>query len=467
MSILQTLKDFMLKKIALFCVLLIPMVAYCQPQDNSPYSRFGVGDIVDRNFVSSQFMGGLGASFLDPYQINIVNPATLSYLGATSFDIGLFAENSHLRDGITPDNPVRSEYQGLWKGNLNYLSLAIPLQNRLNDVLERKKRDFSLTTAFTLMPYSTVGYNVKSESFIENVGPVKKRFEGSGGTYQFLWSNSFRHKNFAFGASIGYLFGRLDYARRVEFDQSEPFFITEISETNKLSGFLWNAGATYNFYLNKKKEEDTADFVSKRILVGLYGNSKTSFNNTSTAFEGAVLSGTETGFTIPLRDSVNSSGEELVSSGVLPSEIGFGATYYHGEKLALGFNFSTTKWSQFEASFVNNNLNDVTKLSFGGYFRPNYKSIGNYFERVFYRFGVFLNQVPNEIPINTNETINDVGVSLGFGLPFFYQRKVSHANIGVTLGWLGQGTAVEERYVRFSFSFTFNDDEWLLKRKYN
>lgn len=456
----------MLKKIALFCVLLLPALAYGQ-QDNSPYSRFGLGDIVDRNFMASQTMGGLGASYIDPYQINIVNPASLGFLTATSFDIGIFAENSFLRNGITPDNPVKSEYQSLWNGNINYLSLAIPLQNRLNDLLDRKQRDFSISTAFTLMPYSTVGYNVKSESFDDNIGIIKKKFEGTGGSYQFLWSNGFRYKDFSFGAGIGYLFGKLDYTRRVEFDETQPFYITEISETNRLSGFLWNMGATYTLKLNKKIEAPkSSEFVSKRIVLGLYGNSATNMTTKTSSFEGAILTGTEE-FSTPFRDSINSSSEFIESSGKLPAELGLGATYYHGEKFALGFNYSTTQWSNLEAAFVKNSLNDVSKLSFGGYYRPNYKSIGNYFERVFYRFGFFINDVPNEVPINSDETIRDLGVSFGLGLPLFYQRKVSHANLGVTLGWLGQGTAIEERYVRFTFSFNFNDDEWLLKRKYN
>jgi len=144
-----------------------------------------------------------------------------------------------------------------------------------------------------------------------------------------------------------------------------------------------------------------------------------------------------------------------------------GATYYYGEKFAIGFNYTATYWSQLEASFVNNTLNNTSKLSFGGYYRPNYKSIGNYFERIYYRFGAYINQIPNEVASSGNETIRDIGISAGFGLPFFYQRKISHANLGVTYGWLGQGTAIEERYIRLTFSFTFNDDEWLLKRKYN
>jgi hypothetical protein len=72
-----------------------------------------------------------------------------------------------------------------------------------------------------------------------------------------------------------------------------------------------------------------------------------------------------------------------------------------------------------------------------------------------------------ELPANNGERVTDMGINFGFGLPFFYQRKISHANLGISAGYLGRGTAIEERYIRATFSFTFNDDEWFIKRKYN
>ena len=78
-----------IKLSAVLVLLILPSIIWGQAQDNSPYSRFGIGDISDNNFYYSRFMGGLGASFTSPYTINIVNPASLAYLGATSFDVGV------------------------------------------------------------------------------------------------------------------------------------------------------------------------------------------------------------------------------------------------------------------------------------------------------------------------------------------------------------------------------------------
>jgi hypothetical protein len=374
--------------------------------------------------------------------------------------MGIFAEYSQLRDGATLDRPA-GEYSNLWSGNLSYLSLALPLQNKLNDVLDRKQRDYTVGSAFTLMPYSTVGYNIVINEFDDNIGEIKKSFEGNGGTYQFLWSNGLRYKDVAVGLNLGYLFGKIEYARTAEFDDNIPFFNTLFTQTNKISGFLWDFGALYTLKLNKVDENNKSAFVPKKITFGIHGHSKTSFNTRTSTFQGAVQNGTG------VVDTLGIVGDSISYSGTLPSELGFGATYFNGEKFALGINYTTTKWSQFESNFVNNSLNNVYKLSFGGYYRPNYKSISSYLSRVYYRFGFHYNQVPNEIPENQSSTIKDVGVSFGVGLPFFYQRKISHANLGLTFGTLGKGTAVEEKYFKILFSFTFNDDEWFLKRKYN
>src|SRR3982751_1773804 len=47
-------------------------------QDNSPYSRFGLGDLVPNTNINMRGMGGVSAAYVDPYgtSINFTNPAT-------------------------------------------------------------------------------------------------------------------------------------------------------------------------------------------------------------------------------------------------------------------------------------------------------------------------------------------------------------------------------------------------------
>jgi len=435
-------------------------MAQPEPKDNSPYSRYGIGDISDRNFYSSQFMGGLGASLNDQYQINIVNPASLGGLTATTFDIGLYAEYSGLKD-----NSVQN-FDYNWNGNLSYMSLAIPLQNRVNDLLERKVRNTTYAMAFTLMPYSTVGYNIATlDQTDPNIGDFSRIFRGSGGTYQFLYSAGIRHKKFSGGFNVGYLFGKIENERAVLFNQLEEPYFSFANETTSLTGFVWTGGLMYTHTLNKKALDDKKTLEVKRITFGVHGNSNTSFNTTTDAFSGSER---RLQSTFAQRDTLEGFPKTIEGSGTLPAQLGIGATYYKGANFALGVNYETNSWSQFASDIVNNNLKDTYKLSFGGFYRPNYKSISSYLSRIYYRFGVHYQTVPSEeIAANAGKTVKDYGINIGFGLPFFYQRKISHANLGLSAGLRGPGTAVEEQYWKISFSFSFNDDEWFIKRKYN
>jgi hypothetical protein len=81
-----------------------------------------------------------------------------------------------------------------------------------------------------------------------------------------------------------------------------------------------------------------------------------------------------------------------------------------------------------------------------------------------YRFGGYYIKDPR---IVNGKGVNQYGVRFGLDLPFMYQRKGSNANLGIDLGRKGEGTIIEEKYIKLNFGFTFNDEEWFLKRKYN
>ena len=109
-------------------------------------------------------------------------------------------------------------------------------------------------------------------------------------------------------------------------------------------------------------------------------------------------------------------------------------------------------------------LKNTQRVSVGGHFRPDYKSFDNFFKRVYYRYGVYYASDPRVIRGTQIETY---GITFGLGLPFVFQRKASHMNLGFDLGMRGNNTPISEKFVKISLGVTFNDDEWFLKRKYN
>ena len=66
-----------------FTILLICLILFISfnaySQDNSPYSRYGLGDIVPSTNINSRGMGSLAAGYNDILSINFNNPASYGY----------------------------------------------------------------------------------------------------------------------------------------------------------------------------------------------------------------------------------------------------------------------------------------------------------------------------------------------------------------------------------------------------
>lgn len=444
-----------IKKVLILITFYIGFISSSIGQTNgiSPYSKVGIGDVANPFTNNIRNMGGTGISFVSPYIINMANPATYSYLKTTSFEFGMYAKSAQLEDDENKSN--------VWSGNINNISLAFPLRNPINDVLDRTKKDYSLGMAFSLMPHTLIGYSTSSEEETPGIGKYTRLYSGKGGTYEFLWGNSIQYKNVSFGLNLGYLFGNIVQSNNTYFtDVGFPynnFFTTDYS----LSGFLWNIGLLYTLELNKNKKEEVNKSKINKFVFGLTFKPKTGFSTKADFSKIAVQTGSGD------RDTLSIAIDEK-GNGALPTSLGFGVNYYNGNKWTIGLNYTFSNWSEYYNDANPDKLTDSYRISLGGYYRPNPKSYSNYFKRVYYQFGTYYQKDPISVGDGSNnKQVDSYGISLGLGLPYIYKRKISHANIGFDFGVKGLQTQLKEKYIRINFGFTFNDDEWFIKRKYN
>ncbi len=157
-------------------------------KDISPYSKTGLGDLLNQNFANSIGMGGLSATFHGPLELNMLNPASLGFLEATAFEFGFNAKYANLKS-----DEASLE---VWSGDLNYLSLGFALKNKLNQLLDKKESPYNYGMQLSLLPYSKVNYAVRIENELSNGVISENLFTGEGGTYRFMWGNGFRYKDF-------------------------------------------------------------------------------------------------------------------------------------------------------------------------------------------------------------------------------------------------------------------------------
>jgi len=446
--------------IVLACILCSAAVVLGQgavepnPKINSPYSRFGLGDFNPQYLAAQGGMGGLSAAFHDPYHINPLNPAALSRLDATAFEVGIDARYSALS--------AEGASEELWSGNLTYLALAFPLINPINEVLDRKDTKLGLGMAFILQPYTTVGYNVEATQQAGAAGLSTNFLRGQGETYRLSWSNGIRYGGLSGGVTLGYNWGTLENNRRVEFDSLALGYITEFRDEFTLSGLFWRFGLQYTHEFEKADDKGELKPSGKRLIFGVHGSTANEFNTESIRY--GQRFNPSFGAPFAIDTLYNEAGVE--GTGQLPAAFAAGVTYERVNKFRIGVEMDVQQWANYRNDAQSGTeLTNTWGVRFGGEYIPDHLSYNSYWERVRYRFGAFYGNDPRSFE---GDQLLDYGLTLGFGFPIILPRqRTSFVNFTVEAGQFGLADALQETYINMTLGFTLNDNTWFFKRKFN
>ena len=153
------------KRLINFCLLTFIVVsAIAQNGSNSPYTRYGFGQLSDQSFGNSKAMGGISYGLRNGLQINAANPASYSAVDSLTFlfDAGMSLQNTNFQENGVKTNAKNS--------SIDYLAMQFRLWKRMG-----------LTAGF--LPFSTVGYNMshnKSISSAEYGNPINALYTYKG-----------------------------------------------------------------------------------------------------------------------------------------------------------------------------------------------------------------------------------------------------------------------------------------------
>jgi hypothetical protein len=454
--------------------LLLANLALAQPKINSPYSRVGLGDLESPNFALLNGMGNLSASFNDFAHSNFRNPASLSFLQSTAFEVGI-----HARYGLLT---LKEEEAKVWSGNLSYMSLAFPVRNIGSRILDRDDSPLYWGMGFSLQPYSTVGYEVQTivDTGVPGLDTVINNYQGTGGTYQlqmghgihYRWSanNDTTTHKLALGGSLGYLFGSIENSQFVDFNNLENYYFDFIDSDASIRGLLWNIGVQYE-YAFPGKNRSTRNADRSKVTFGAYGHSGNNMNIRTDR----LTSRRNVFYNSPVDTIAAGTFSDSLFQGKLPAEFGVGITYRFRKGKAIwkiGGDYSMSKWSKYynEAKEEKaGDLEDAYTFAIGAEFIPNdLQSLNNYFERVRYRFGINYGRDPRGLSnVGINDSLTRRGITLGFGLPIILKNETSFVNVAFELGTLDGEGAIKDTYGRLTLGFTLNDSNWFYKRKFN
>lgn len=447
---------------AILFFLLCGVAVWAQPKINSPYSRFGIGDPVNQYFANAAGWGGQTAAFHDPYHLNFENPASFAFLRSTAFEAGMNTKFSQYKSS--------SSSQDIWSGNLAYLALGFTLKSPINEVLDRAKSPWKYGMGLSLSPYSIVGYDVQTNDILPNVGAVNTNYQGNGGIYRLNWSNAVRYKNTAFGASVGWLFGKSKYETTTVFSDDptgtvldtfkQIFFQDNYRDDIAMHGLVWKAGVQHDFVL--ATAENDKDVPTKWITVGLNAQGQQKIKSILDKYRirsrGVLSNGTySNGDTILQETGVH-------QKITLPGGWAIGIQYVKANKLKLGAQFGMDAWSKYDNPARPETMRNTVFVSGGVEYTPDYISYNRFMKRVRYRFGAYYRQDPRTV---SNQNFDDIGVTIGLGFPLVLPRQqASFVNTALEIGKIGTDSPIEETYFRLTVGFTLNDNSWFYKRRF-
>lgn len=424
------------------CALLFATVTgltTAQNNTNSPYTRYGFGQLSDQSFGNSKAMGGIAYGLRNGSHINASNPASYTAIDSLTFlfEGGLSLQNTNISDGITKMNVKNSSF--------DYLAM----QFRLN-------KSFAMSLGF--LPFSNVGYNLNSsETVPDNSIPGNPQpsdrytathvFAGDGGLHQLFAGLGFKvFRNLSVGVNASYLFGNIN--RTVK---------TSFNTTNVYSNVQYSSIAIRDYKLDFGLQY-TQDFgKNHHVTLGVIYSLKHRLN--SEAFN--YIQKTDQSNVV-----ISESSTEIKDGFQLPHFFGGGFTYVYSNKLTVGFDYTLQKWS--DARFYNtyNNLCDRSKYAFGVEYIPNATS-RNYFGRMKYRAGAYYSDpyimVENDKGV-LEKGAREYGVSFGVGIPVFNSKStlsVSGQYIKVSPKVKG---LLDEQYLKLNIGLTFNE-RWFMKWK--
>lgn len=421
------------------CLLLTSAIANAQITLQSPYSKFGVGNIKGSLLPQLRAMGGISTAVgRTNYfnNINMQNPASYATIDLTTLDIGMTGGFTELRNSSQKENSFNS--------TLSHVAFAFPVS---------KKSALS----FGILPYSELGYNfinsTKVGNTTENTKTVDYRYTGEGGlTKAYLGYGVQFGDHFRIGANAEYLFGNLMENRSTEYVNEPGAINSRLQSKNSVGGIGFSYGAQYDIRLDSKTS----------VVLGYSGSYSSKINSEKsqvvTQYYNDQLGNEQTAIDTLLHVEGASTNLKM------PLLHNFGISIQKNNKWMFGADYRIGKWSKLTIDNANQGLQDTYGFSVGGQVTPDVTSINSYFKRVDYRFGFQYDKTYIQM---AGQDIKQMAITFGLGLPLS-RSSAYKMNFSTELGKRGtiSNGLLQEKYINFHLGFTLND-KWFNRFRFD
>ena len=441
----------MMRWIGLVLICLFFNTAFAQ--ENSPYSRYGLGDIAPNQNIVNRAMGGIAAGYSDLQSVNFVNPA--SY-GNLSYTLPGYQRNSIFEFGVEADSRTLKSINPAAKftaSNLimSYIQLGLPVRlKKLN------KKGIFMGMSFGLKPVSKINYKIINTGRKAGIDSVATSYEGTGGVSEANLGAGFRFKGFNVGFNTGYRFGNKDYSTKLNLiNDSVLYYQSKSATKSNFGGVFLNLGVQYEIFLKNKAF----------LRLGAYGNLSQQMKGAQTTTRETVsydANGTSY--------RVDSVFEKLEKGTVIyPANLAIGFTYKDSSNhWTFGADYEQSYWSDYSFFNQKDKTQNTWKIRAGAEYLPaGLNNIKKYFSAVKYRAGIYY----GTDYVNLGNSLPEYGLTFGAGFPLklrksFYETQTSYLNTSIEIGSRGDKKSnLRESTLRVCVGLSLGD-LWFNRSKY-
>lgn len=430
----------------------------------SPYSNFGLGELIQPNFLQA---GAASQTFNGAYSYSLMNPATLGNLRYATLDFGLNGRFGNIRSG--------SETQSFNGGSFSYLSMAFnnyrtdkrkPYEETTNGkaVKKFKSTPYAWNSAIALYPATSMGYNYN----FENSVPFKNRTAhvGSGGINVFELAQALKlGKHIQLGYSGGYMFGQLKDNAVFSFPDTIGFQFVEDERVVDVKGFQHRAGVLLSL-----EKDSTAHHFG--FSYGFHSGMRANLSRTAQTLELISNGGVNRLLVV---DTVldEQSGNRRFT---MPASFGVGYQFRFRRVFSLSLDYRKSMWGNYSA-FFNPGGTLANRSDYGLTFILNpmdEKAPGKKRMRPPVRFGASMAETQNVLTSSGNPyTVTEQRAFVGFGIPLsrrYYDNRTLRSIVHLQAEYLTRGKnasgLAREEYLLFSLSMNLGDI-WFQRRKFD
>ncbi|MCO5276002.1 MAG: hypothetical protein M9900_13915 [Flavobacteriales bacterium] len=426
--------------------------AMAQGDGGSPYSAYGLGDLITTGQAVQALSAGTGTAITEPFSVIPGNPASYPLLARPVFESAV--SFTSLRSTAANANSTARDLRFMG------FSLGVPFgQGKWG-------------LALGLAPFSKVGYEAVRSDLEQGI-PVQYKYTGSGGldrAFVGLGRTLYQQRadsvgnagtRINLGADFNFVFGSIGATREALYPLDDGYSNIRAFSNLFLAAPTATVSAIWQGDLTKKTTRDDRNWRwSAGISMGIPANLKAQYSNLVTSY--TVRSGIEV-----TRDTVEH--EDKAKGHVrMPVRLKAGIGVQNAnwafalERTQQDWNATAVEVPGYEWS---SSMRNTVSWAAAARFRPGGE--GGIFHRSVYRMGFRLGQAPQQVRGNA---LNESAITAGISLPLNAVQTNSWLHLGVEMGQRGtldHGLLQEQRAVVWiGLAFTpWRGERWFTPSK--